>query len=60
MEYYSAIKRTHDGLCTDMVGPRAYHTEWSKSDRERQVSDDIAYMWHLKKLVQVNVFTKQK
>ena len=25
------------------------HTEWSKSDRERQISYDIAYMWNLKK-----------
>ena len=32
-----------------MDGPRDYHTKWSKSDRERQVSYDIAYMWNLKK-----------
>ena len=25
------------------------HTEWSKSDREWQISYDIAYMWNLKK-----------
>ena len=25
------------------------HTKWSKSDRERQISYDIAYMWNLKK-----------
>ena len=30
-------------------GPRDCHTEWSKSDRERQISYDIAYMWNLKK-----------
>ena len=29
-----------------MDGTRAYHT---KSDRERQISYDIAYMWNLKK-----------
>ena len=28
---------------------RDYRTEWSKSDRERQISYDIAYMWNLKK-----------
>ena len=28
--------------------PRDCHTEWSKSDRERQLYD-IAYMWNLKK-----------
>ena len=30
-------------------GPRDCHTEWSKSDRERQISYDITYMWNLKK-----------
>ena len=32
-----------------MDGSRAYHTEWSKSDRERQISYDISYMRNLKK-----------
>ena len=31
-----------------MDGPRDYHNEWSKSDRERQVSYAITYMWNLK------------
>ena len=31
-----------------MGGPRDYHTKRSKSERERQVSYDIAYMWNLK------------
>ena len=31
-----------------MDGPRDCHTEWSKSDREGQISYDIAYMWNLK------------
>ena len=31
-----------------------------KSDRERQKSYDIAYMWNLKKRVQMNLSTKQK
>ena len=30
-----------------MDGPGDCHTEWSKSDRERQISY-IAYMWNLK------------
>ena len=34
-----------------MSGPGDYHTEWSKSDRERQISYDIAHMWNLKKMV---------
>ena len=32
-----------------MDGPRDYLTEWSKSDRERQISYDITYMQNLKK-----------
>ena len=32
-----------------MDGPRDYHTKWSKSDRERQISHDITYMWLPKK-----------
>ena len=32
-----------------MDGPRDYHTKWSESDRERQISYDITYMWNLKK-----------
>ena len=32
----------------------------SKSDRERQVAYDITYLWNLKKMIQMNLFTKQK
>ena len=32
-----------------MDGPRDCHTEWSKSDTERQISYDSAYMWNLRK-----------
>ena len=32
-----------------MDGARDCHTEWNKSDRERQISYDIAYMRNLKK-----------
>ena len=37
-----------------MDGPGDYYTKWSKSDRERQVSYDIAYMWDLKKMNDTN------
>ena len=50
MEYYSAIKKEwNNGSCSNMDGFRDYHTQWSKSDRERQMSYDITYMWNLKK-----------
>ena len=32
-----------------MDGARDCHTEWNKSDRERQISYDIAYVRNLKK-----------
>ena len=41
-------KEQNNVICSDMDGPRDYHTGWSKSDRERQIPYDIAYMWNLK------------
>ena len=32
-----------------MDGPSDYHTKWSKPERERQISYDIAYMWNPEK-----------
>ena len=32
-----------------MDGPRYCHIELSKSDREREISYDIIYMWNLKR-----------
>ena len=36
-------------MCSNMVGPGDYHTEWSKSDREREILYDMPYMWNLKR-----------
>ena len=36
-------------ICSNRDGPRNYHAEWSRSDRERQISYGIIYMWNLKK-----------
>ena len=47
-EYYSAIKKWKNAICSNMDGPRDYHTKWSKPDRERQISYAITYMWNLK------------
>ena len=50
MEYYSAIKKNEViAIHSNMDGPRDCHTEWSKSDREREIWYDIAYMQNLKK-----------
>ena len=34
--------------CSNLDGPRNYHTEWSKSETERQIPYDTTYMWNLK------------
>ena len=36
-------------ICRDVDGPRDCHTEWSKSEREKQISYINAYMWNLEK-----------
>ena len=53
-------KEQNNAIYSSMDGPRDCHTEWSESDTERQISYDIAYMWNLKKRVQMNLSTKQK
>ena len=37
------IVQLSNAICSNMDGPRDYHTKWSKSDRERQISY-ITYM----------------
>ena len=36
-------------MCRDLDGPQDCHTEWSKSEREKQISYIKAYMWNLEK-----------
>ena len=38
----------NNALCSNMDRPTDYHTKWNKSDRQREISYDIAYMWSLK------------
>ena len=56
MNLYTKQKQTHRHkkernwvICWDVDGSRDCHTEWSKSERERQISYDIIYKWNLKK-----------
>ena len=49
LEYYSAIKKEwKNAIYSNMNGPRDYHTRWSKSDKERQIPDDMNYIWNIK------------
>ena len=41
-------KEQNNAICSNMDGPRDYHTKWRKLGRERQIPYDIAYIWNLK------------
>ena len=47
MKYYSTLKGTNLSQCCEVDEPRACYTEWSKSEREKQIYD-FTYMWNLK------------
>ena len=49
VEYYSAIKNKIMPLVTAWDRPRDCHIEWSKSDTQRQISNNIAYTQNLKR-----------
>ena len=58
MEYYSAINNNE-------IMPFA--TTWMDLEiiivseiSQKQIAYDIAYTWNLKKIIQMNLFTKQK
>ena len=36
-------------ICRNADGPRVCHTQWSKSEREKQISYINTYMWNLEK-----------
>ena len=52
-------KEWHNTICGNADKPRDYHSKWGKSDKDRQVSDDIAYMWNLKKKLQIIYLQKR-
>ena len=41
-------KKWNNVTCSNMNGPQDYHTKWGRSDRDRQISYDITYMWNQK------------
>ena len=50
---YNGILLSHkeewnNAICSNVDGPRDYHTKGSKSERERQIPYDITYTWNLK------------
>ena len=45
----SRQKDRNYALCSNMDTTWDYHTKWSKSDTERQISHDVTYIWNLNK-----------
>ena len=41
-------KEWNNDICSNIDGPRGYHTKWSSSEGESQIPYDITYMWNLK------------
>ena len=41
-------KEWNNAICSNMDRTRDDHTNWSKSDRERQISYAVTQMWNLK------------
>ena len=52
-------KEWNNAISSNTDGPRDYHTKWSKSERERQISWYHLYV-ESKKMIEMNLFTKQK
>ena len=52
MECHSAIKRNEtESVVSDVDKPRACHTEWSESQREKQILYINTYIWNLEKRI---------
>ena len=56
IEWVAKVNET----CSNMDEPRDYHTKRSKPGREREISYDIIYMQNQRKMIQMNLHTKQK
>ena len=54
VDIYNGILLSHKKernwvICRDLDGPRDCYTEWSKSEKEKQILYINAYMWNLEK-----------
>lgn len=54
MEYYSAIKKGNNAICSNVNVPRDYQTEWSQSDRKK--TNIIWYHLYLEPKDNINKF----
>ena len=44
---FNSTKEWNNAICSNMDGPRDYHANWNKSERERHIIYDISYVWNL-------------
>ena len=49
MDYYSAIKKNIWVSPNEVDEPKACYTEWSKSEREKQIPYINTYIWNLER-----------
>ena len=42
-------KKQNGVICSEVDGVRVCHTEWSKSERDKQIQYANTYIWNLKK-----------
>ena len=45
---FSLIKGGNPSICNNMNEPGEYYAKWNKLDIERQILNDLTFMWHLK------------
>ena len=53
-------KEQNNAICNNTDATRDAHTKGTKSERERQIPDDITCMWNLYNTAQMNLSTEQK
>ena len=46
---FSHKEEWNGAICRDVDGPRDCHTESRKSEKEKQIFHNMAYMWNLEK-----------
>ena len=46
--FLSHKKKRNWVICSEVDGPRDCHTEWSKSEREKQILYANTYIWNLR------------
>ena len=58
------LSHKHEGnnaICSNMDGPRDYHTKWNKQDRDKYYIISLICGYYMsQKRTKMNLFTKQK